>query len=185
MVDFHVRPLLLQVFGYQAAMALLGNFFAAQQAGAIELGLREFIFDAARRDQVQKLAFVCGPKTFVFFVGVQHFFGGSEVWDVKVLNVADSFGEVAQIFFFGEGRQLGYVVQADIDETLYAGVCEAGEENFRGLFCETDGKELHGEFWQLSSRNFQCGNSGGIGFRGFVGDALLLQVIGLDQQIML
>jgi hypothetical protein len=144
-MDFYVAPLLLQVFGDQPAVALVRSFLTAEQAGALQLGLRKFILDVAGFHEIQKLDFVFGPDTLLPFVGVEHFFGGSEVRDVEIVDVADGFCEIAKILFFGEGSELGNVVETNIDQAFYAGVGQAGEENFRGLFCEADGEEFHRE----------------------------------------
>jgi hypothetical protein len=62
---------------------------------------------------------------------------------MEIIDVADGFGEVAQVFFFGEGGKLGNVVEADVDKALDAGTREAGKELFGGFFGEADGEKFH------------------------------------------
>jgi len=99
-LDFYAGPLFLEVFGDQAAMAMLGRFLAAEEAGALEFGLREPVFDVAGLYELEKLEFVFGPDSFFLFVGVEHVLAGGEFRDVQVIDIADGFAEVAQVFFF-------------------------------------------------------------------------------------
>ena len=124
-------------------MALIRFFLAAEEACAVEFGRRKFVFDMAGMHQVQKLQLVFGPNTFFLLVGVEHFFCGGELGDMEVLDVADGPGEVAQVFFFSEGGELGDVVEADVDKALDAGTREAGKELFGGFFGEADGEKFH------------------------------------------
>jgi hypothetical protein len=142
-VNLHVAPVRLQIFGHQAAMALVGCFFAAEEAAAVQEWFFSGLFNLADAHKGQEFFFVGGPGAFFSFVSVEHFFAGSEVGQVLVVDVADRFGEIAQVFFFGEAGELGDVVETDVEEALDAGVREAGEKLLGGLFGEADGENLH------------------------------------------
>jgi hypothetical protein len=49
-VDLHVGPFFLEVFGHQAAVAMIGCFLAAEEAGTIELRGVQFFFYFSRAD---------------------------------------------------------------------------------------------------------------------------------------
>jgi hypothetical protein len=50
MLDFDVSPRILQIFGYEPAVAVMRTFFTAEQAGAIEQIGRECSFDLSGVD---------------------------------------------------------------------------------------------------------------------------------------
>jgi hypothetical protein len=66
-----------EVFSDQPAMAMLGSFFAAQEASIVQQFLGDGGFDFALAHQVEELALVNVPIALLFFVSVQHFLGGS------------------------------------------------------------------------------------------------------------
>jgi hypothetical protein len=143
--DLNVRPFLLEVFGDQAAVTVFGCFFAAEQAGAVEQILGEFLLDDSRLQQRQEQLFVVCPRALFLFIGVEHFLrGGQQVWFMTVVDVADSLAEVTQVFFFCETGKLRDIVEPHIEEAFYAGIGETGEKSFGRFFGEADGENAHG-----------------------------------------
>ena len=58
MLNLHIGPLLFQIFGNQAAVAMMGLFLAAQQTAAIQHRTGDRFFNAALRHQLKKLALI-------------------------------------------------------------------------------------------------------------------------------
>jgi hypothetical protein len=93
-VDLEVAPALVQIFGDQAAVAVVGFFFAAEEATAGEFGGVDFFFDFAFGHEVEEGAFVDGPVAAVFFVGVEERLRGREEGLFDVIDAEDFVEEV-------------------------------------------------------------------------------------------
>ncbi len=116
MHNSHVGPLALQILDDQAAMAVLGGRFTAQQyAGGRKLLRVEFLFDLTFFHQLQELGFVYAPVPFVFFKGIQDILRGGQQRFMHIIGVAQFAQEEGQVIAFGEGGQLRHIVQPHID----------------------------------------------------------------------
>jgi hypothetical protein len=151
-VDLNIFPVAAEVFGDEAAVAVVGLLFAAEEAGSVE----EFAgckgFDGAGLHEVEETALVGGPVALELFVGVQYVLGGGEIRGVDVVDVADGAGEEAEVFLLGEAGELRDVIEADVDEAGRTGLLEGSEEGFSGLLGETDG--VNAQSWPA----FGCGS---------------------------
>ncbi len=68
MDDLDISPLVGQVFGDEAAVAVIRRLFAAKEAAVGHECSREVLFDFAFRDEFQKSPPVCIPVTAVLAV---------------------------------------------------------------------------------------------------------------------
>ena len=117
MLYLDVFPVLAEIFCDEAAVAVVGLLFAAEEAGSIDELARGERFDGAGFHEGEEALLVGGPVAFQLLVVVQHVLGGGEVWGMDVIHVADGFCEKAQVVLLGESGELGDVVEADVDET--------------------------------------------------------------------
>ena len=70
--DFHIAPVSLQIFGNQAAMAVMRFMLAAQQAGIGDVLFCRVRLDLARLHESEKRPFITRPVAALFLVGVQY-----------------------------------------------------------------------------------------------------------------
>jgi hypothetical protein len=143
-LELVVGPIFGEVFEDQAAVAMFGGGFAAEQDcwEGEELWI-DGGFDFAVGDQVKKGGFVFGPGELFFFVAVQHFLRGGEVGIVDVVGVADFFEEEFQVVAFGKAGQLAHVVEAHVEQAADVVLLQEREELGSGFLRETDGIDFH------------------------------------------
>ncbi len=58
---------------------------------------------------------------------------------MDVLHPTNFFQKVCEVIFFGEARQLGDIVQSDINQTFCAGLTQQSKEGGSGFFREAKG----------------------------------------------
>src|SRR5438046_2493782 len=106
MHNLYISPLVFKVFGDKTAVTVMWLLLAAQQAAIVEHLPWRRILDAAGAHEIEKLAFVYGPVTLLFLVGVKHLLRRGKTRKMDILYVADRFGEVAKIVFLRKSRKL-------------------------------------------------------------------------------
>ena len=141
--DLHAAPLFVEVFGDEAAVAMLGCLFTAEQAGAVEELRRYGLLDAPFHHQQSELLFVQLPIAFLLLEGIENRFGRRELGEVDIVHGADGLHEVTQVVALAEAGELRAVVQADVGQAAGAGVLQQREELLGGFFGEADGEEFH------------------------------------------
>ena len=133
-----------QILGDEAAVALVGLVFAAEQAAVVEQrGVQGFL-DAALAHEVEEALLVGGPIDLGLPVGGEQHLRGREGRNVGVVHAADLPQEPRQVVPFGEARQLRRVVEAHVHHALHAGAAQQVEEALGGLLGEADGEQAHG-----------------------------------------
>src|SRR5439155_20679122 len=144
MNDLDVSPPLAQIFGYPAAVAAVRFRLAAQQnSGPVEQALVERVLDAALLHQPQELLLVILPASLALLVVVQNGLSGREPRLMHVFGAANFLEEEAQVLFLRKARQLGRVVQPDIDQPPDSRLLQTAEE-FSGVFLgKTDRVDFH------------------------------------------
>lgn len=110
--------MLLQVFGYEAAVAFVGLIFAAKEAGIGDSFFRDSRFDLTRLDQFEKVAFVGGPLAFISPVRGEQFLRWRQQRLVDIVHAADLAKEKLQVVLLCKTGQLRNVVEAHIHEPL-------------------------------------------------------------------
>lgn len=115
MRDRQPAPCGLKVFEREAAVAMLGGRFAAQQHGRnIEQAPVNPLLDRALAHQRQKAPLIGLPASFLFFVVIEHLLRRSQQRLMEVISRAELTQEVAEVLFLGKACQLGNVVQSHI-----------------------------------------------------------------------
>ena len=89
MMDFEVAPVFGEVFGDEAAVALVGFIFAAEEARVLEEFGLDVFFDGAFGHEVEEVLFVGVPAALFFFVLVKHGLGRGEDGKVEVVGAED------------------------------------------------------------------------------------------------
>ena len=150
MYDFDAAPMLRQVFSNQAAVALVGFFFAAKQAGAVNSIPRNIHLNLARLHQFNKLPFVLAPLAFVFLVGVKQILCRRKQRLVNVIHFADFAEKKFQVALLRESSQLRNIVEPDIHNSLCARIAEYRKKSFSGFFGEPYSEDFHAEAFSLA-----------------------------------
>lgn len=144
MLDFDSAPFGLQIFGDQAAVAVVGLVFAAEEAPMVHNFAGDVFFDFTDMHEREEFPFVLCPVATVFSVGVEHLLRGREDGEVDVAGVEDVFKKIFQIAHLAEAGEVGGVVEADVHDAAHAGFAQFFEKLGRGFFGETDGEDGDG-----------------------------------------
>ncbi len=136
--------MLLDVFGDQSAVTMLGRRFAAKQdRPAGEKARGDSLFDFSFGHQRQELSLVITPVALFLLVGVQHVLSGREQRLVNVIGAAEFTQKKFEIVPFGESRQLRDIVQSDINKSGDSVSSENSEEFAGGFLRKTDRIDFH------------------------------------------
>jgi hypothetical protein len=106
MHDLDVAPFVFQVFGNEAAMAVVGLFFAAQEAASVQQVGRDRLLDPSRSDEVKELRLVQAPVAFALFEGVEDVGRGLELGNVNVIDAADGSRKILKIILLRKAGEL-------------------------------------------------------------------------------
>ena len=106
----------LQIFSQQAPMALLWGVFAAEETGSVERLGAIFLYNLPVIQYLGVNFLIFWPGHFLLMPLVKKLFGGSEVNNVLIGDMADFVGEKLQILTFCKPRQLATIADAHIDE---------------------------------------------------------------------
>src|SRR5687767_4467709 len=117
-------------------MAVVRLVLAAQEAASVEEVRGDGRFDVPMGNQLEEIALVGGPVLVGLLVPVEQVGRWGKIEKVDVLDAGDGLEKVGKVVALGEPRQLRVVVQANVDQTLDAGLLELGEERRGGLFGE-------------------------------------------------
>lgn len=140
----HMAPFAVEIIANQAAMAVMGRRLRTKQAGIFEQVRLQRCFDAPVAHQFEKEPFILPPIAFLFFIGGQDVVGRRQKRLVPVLDVRNLFQEIRQVPALGEARQLGRVVQPDVQELFDARSGQTLEKIFRGRLGETNRRDRDG-----------------------------------------
>lgn len=143
MDNFDATPMVAQVLGHEAPVAMMRLLLAAKEACVADNVARDHVLDAPSSDEFYELLFVGRPIAFRLFIGIEERLCGSENRQMDVVHSADGVEEIPKIITFREPSQLRDVVQANIDNPLRAGLPERRKELFGRLFREPDREDPH------------------------------------------
>src|SRR5579871_474584 len=101
------------------------------------------VLDLSFRHQCEELLFVVCPIALFFLVGVQHFLGRGQKRFMHVFRAANLSQKETKIVSLCKPRQLGNIVQSDIEKSLDSLSPNKSEELLGGLLRETDCKDFH------------------------------------------
>ena len=90
-------------------------------------------FDATLFHQVEEALFIRFPVAAVFFVLIEHVFGGRQIGQMDVPDFANLFQKIGQIIALGEPCQLRHIIQPHIDNALRTRFAQSLEEFLRIL----------------------------------------------------
>ncbi len=141
-MDIDITPLVRQVLGNEAAMAMMGLVLAAKQAAPVEKVSGKGFLYLPLAHEVQKPGLVLGPNTLVLLVGVQHFFRRRQFRDVSIVDPVDGTEEVREIIPLGEAGELRDVIQTNVEDTDDSSGLQLCKELLGGLFREPDRMKL-------------------------------------------
>ena len=142
--DGQATPLLLKVLDHEAPMAVLRLGLAAQEHTRDgEQVPRHGVLHLPVRHQREELPFVVAPRALVLLQAIEHLLSRSQKGLVDVLRLAELTEEVGEVLLLREAGKLGSVVQADVEETLYACFAEGPEEALCRPLGETDRTDFH------------------------------------------
>ncbi len=109
-------------------MTLRGLFLAAQEACLIQQFRGYFPFSPSCGEQCQKVPLVNRPASLAFLESVQDLLRRRQVRTMVIIDPADRPEEIAEIIPLGKTRQLGNVVEPDVDHPLDARPDQTGKE---------------------------------------------------------
>ena len=141
MSDNQIRPMTLEVFRDETAMAVLGLVFAAQQARQVHRFLWHSLLDRTSDHQFVELALVRLPSTLVFLVSVEHALRWRQFRFVPILDATDLAQEELEIISLCKTSQLRGVVQPNIYQALYVRPSQKAKKLGGGCPCEADGEQ--------------------------------------------
>lgn len=138
MLGCQVTPVLLAVVHDEAAVAKMGRCLTAMQAALLDEGGINLLFNFLLPNEVEESQFVGRPVLFVLPVGSQNVGRRSQHREVDVVDVADFLEEIPQVVALRESRELGHIVESNVDDALSAATPQQFEELRRALLRESN-----------------------------------------------
>ena len=141
----HVVPVVTEVLGDQATMALLCRVFTAQEHGARAKLLRvDPVFDLPKDHQVDEPLLVLRPTHLFVLIRLEQLLCRCQQWLVAIGRSAQLSEEPFKVVAFGKASELRNVVDPDVNQPINAGDSELSEELASAVLRETDRTDLHG-----------------------------------------
>lgn len=148
--DGDVGPMLLEVLEDEAAMAVFGGGFTAEEDSAlVEAHRVQSGLDFAGAHEAEEGFLEDGEVAFLLFEGYEDLFSGGEEGLMLVGGATELAEEEGEIGLLGEAGELGCVAEANVEEALDAVGLEEAEEFLGGFVGEADGVDFHG--WPLET----------------------------------
>lgn len=113
--NFDITPFAVKVFGHESTVAVMWLVLAAEETHAIKDFSWHSILHSATGHQLEKLLFVVCPLAPLLPVCIKHQLRRSQFRSVGIIDFANRLQEKPKVILLGEAGELGYVIQADIE----------------------------------------------------------------------